>query len=173
MKIVFGDIAKETRFDEPVAAQDLDLGYSYRAHVEATVVACTASPVKGGVHIAGTFPYRATVPCSRCLAPASLAGEAGFSLTYYPTSAAPSEEEQEVTLEETEDVYTDEDGVTPEALVAQQLYLELPEKVLCREECRGLCLRCGADLNAGPCPCPPEGDDRWAGLNFLDDSKKE
>ena len=38
MKIVFGDIAKETRFDEPVAAQTLDLGYSYQAQVDATVV---------------------------------------------------------------------------------------------------------------------------------------
>jgi len=173
MKIVFGDIAKETRFDEPVAAQTLDLGYSYQADVEATVVACVAAPVKGGVHIAGSFPYRATIPCSRCLAPASVAGEAQFSLNFFPSSSAPDEEEQEVALEETEDIYTEEDSVTPEALVAQQLYLELPEKVLCREECRGLCLRCGADLNAGPCPCPPEGDERWGGLKSLDESKKE
>lgn len=173
MKIVFGDIAKETRFEEPVAAQTLDLGYSYEARIDATVVAITATPVKGGVHLAGAFPYRAALPCSRCLAPASLTGEARFSLNYYPASAAPGEEEQEIPLEETEDIYTEEDSVTPEALVAQQLYLELPEKVLCREECRGLCPRCGADLNAGPCPCPPEGDNRWKGLKSLDGSEKE
>jgi uncharacterized protein len=34
------------------------------------------------------------------------------------------------------------------------LLLELPMVPHCREDCRGLCLKCGADLNAGPCMCP-------------------
>lgn len=38
--------------------------------------------------------------------------------------------------------------------VRQMLLLALPMQFLCRENCRGLCLRCGANLNAGPCPCP-------------------
>lgn len=174
MKIVFGDIVKEIRFEEAVPAQELDLGASYTAEVEPTVLEVTAAPVTGGVHLAGSFPYRAKVPCCRCLEPVPVEGEAHFSLNFYPDSAAPpAEEDQEVPLEETEDVFTDEDGVTPESLVAQQLYLELPEKVLCREECRGLCPRCGADLNAGPCPCPPDADSRWTGLMDLRDRKKE
>ena len=32
--------------------------------------------------------------------------------------------------------------------------LALPTRPLCGEECRGLCPRCGANLNAGPCGCP-------------------
>ena len=32
--------------------------------------------------------------------------------------------------------------------------LALPTRPLCAEECRGLCPRCGANLNAGPCGCP-------------------
>ena len=37
----------------------------------------------------------------------------------------------------------------------ESLLLEIPMVPLCREDCRGLCPRCGADLNAGPCGCPP------------------
>lgn len=44
----------------------------------------------------------------------------------------------------------------------------LPMSVLCREECAGLCPRCGADLNAGPCDCTDdEMDPRWAALEEL------
>lgn len=36
----------------------------------------------------------------------------------------------------------------------EELLLELPISPRCREECRGLCPKCGADLNQGPCGCP-------------------
>ena len=48
--------------------------------------------------------------------------------------------------------------------------LALPVKPLCREECAGLCPRCGADRNAGACGCPePEGDSPFAVLKSLRD----
>jgi len=39
--------------------------------------------------------------------------------------------------------------------VREELILAVPEYVLCREDCRGMCPRCGVDLNAGPCDCTP------------------
>ncbi len=38
-------------------------------------------------------------------------------------------------------------------LAESAFFLELPTKVLCRDDCRGLCFRCGADLNRGECGC--------------------
>lgn len=52
----------------------------------------------------------------------------------------------------------------------EDILMLFPQRLLCREDCRGLCPRCGADLNEGPCQCedeaPPEGeeDDPWAAL---------
>lgn len=40
-------------------------------------------------------------------------------------------------------------------VVREMLLLETPMAPRCREDCRGLCLRCGADLNDGPCGCAP------------------
>ena len=37
--------------------------------------------------------------------------------------------------------------------VREELALAAPAFTLCREDCAGLCPRCGADLNAGPCSC--------------------
>jgi len=167
MKIVFREIAKETHFEEPVKAMAIDLGQDYAAHLEKTILEVTAAPVPGGCRVSGSFAYQAIVPCSRCLAEVPISGEARFRINYYPVSAAPLEEEAEIPLEETEDLYVDEDHVTGEELVAQQVYLELPEKVLCREDCRGICPRCGADLNGGPCGCPLETDHKWSRLMGL------
>ncbi|HYT05238.1 MAG TPA: DUF177 domain-containing protein [Gemmatimonadales bacterium] len=52
--------------------------------------------------------------------------------------------------------------------VREELVLAVPRWVVCRDECRGLCPRCGKDLNAGPCGCPPAPvDGRWAALASL------
>lgn len=44
---------------------------------------------------------------------------------------------------------------------------------LCSEDCKGLCSRCGADLNHGPCGCKPDVDPRLAALAQLLDDKAE
>src|SRR2546422_6619926 len=44
---------------------------------------------------------------------------------------------------------------------------------VCRDDCRGLCPRCGKDLNAGPCGCPPAEDQRWKGLAALKDKLRD
>ncbi len=56
--------------------------------------------------------------------------------------------------------------VTP--LVHDQTILALPTRPLCRDDCRGLCSRCGANLNTGPCGCPARAPDpRLAVLHDL------
>jgi len=48
--------------------------------------------------------------------------------------------------------------------VREQWLLAAPGFLECRPDCKGLCPRCGADLNAGPCDCPPATDARWDAL---------
>ncbi len=52
--------------------------------------------------------------------------------------------------------------------VRQFIMLAVPLKLLCREECAGLCHRCGSNLNRGKCSCKTEEiDPRWEGLHRL------
>jgi len=51
--------------------------------------------------------------------------------------------------------------------IREELVLAMPGFVECREDCRGLCPRCGTDLNTDTCTCEPEPDSRWAALEAL------
>ncbi len=60
-----------------------------------------------------------------------------------------------------------------DALAREDLLLDLPSKVLCREDCKGLCPQCGKNLNDGPCDCKEPVDPRLAGLlSLLDDDNQ-
>ena len=49
-------------------------------------------------------------------------------------------------------------------ILTTAVVLNMDSKLLCSEDCKGLCPKCGADLNLGPCDCKPEMDPRLAVL---------
>ena len=55
-------------------------------------------------------------------------------------------------------------------LVTEDIFLSLPSKFLCKEECKGVCPRCGKDLNMDSCSCEKEIDPRLAALKQLLDN---
>jgi uncharacterized protein len=54
-----------------------------------------------------------------------------------------------------------------EPMVRDAVVLSLPFSPLCRQDCLGLCPRCGRDRNLDECACGPETDPRWADLDQL------
>jgi uncharacterized metal-binding protein YceD (DUF177 family) len=47
-------------------------------------------------------------------------------------------------------------SVTIDPEIRDEILLDNPIRILCRSDCRGLCVFCGANLNEGPCDCKPE-----------------
>jgi uncharacterized protein len=78
--------------------------------------------------------------------------------------------------EEAEDYWLVEKGCVELEItdrVRETVLIALPRDPVCREDCRGLCPRCGADLNEGPCDCTTkEIDSRWGPLKELLEKKK-
>ncbi len=66
-------------------------------------------------------------------------------------------ERDELDRDELEYEFFDGETVQIDQLVAGQVFLALPFKVLCSEDCRGICPGCGADLNEEPCACERTG----------------
>lgn len=52
-------------------------------------------------------------------------------------------------------------------IVRTVFVLSMDSKLLCRDDCKGLCCRCGKNLNDGPCGCGKELDPRFAALQQL------
>ena len=75
---------------------------------------------------------------------------------------------------ETYEVAPDATAVDLTPAVREELFLSIPRYLECREDCRGLCPRCGKDLNAGPCGCAPDAvDPRWQALAALKDKFRD
>lgn len=73
---------------------------------------------------------------------------------------------------ESDEIVLLEDGKVDAGDLARTAFiLGMDSKTLCSEDCKGLCPRCGADLNLGPCSCQKEPDPRLAALATLLDKK--
>ena len=76
----------------------------------------------------------------------------------------------EMSNEENEDEWVfplEGDSADLDDIVRTVFVLNLDSKLLCREDCKGLCCRCGRNLNDGPCACQKELDPRFAALKQL------
>jgi uncharacterized protein len=120
--------------------------------------------------------YEQTLVCDRCLKPFTVPAGSEVELLLVVEEGGRGDAGDEVELQE-EDlgvVYLDSEELDPRPLLVDQLQLNVPMKPLCREDCQGLCPRCGADWNEGRCDCAEEGGDpRWAALAALRDRMPE
>ena len=110
---------------------------------------------------------RVKCTCARCLDPfaLTLSSEIQFSLKPRPDPNLASPQEVELAREDLETDYYEGEEVDLSPLVQDQALLTVPPKVICREDCRGLCPRCGKNLNRESCQCPAaEADPRFAAL---------
>ena len=76
----------------------------------------------------------------------------------------------ELSNEENEDEWVfplEGDSADLDDIVRTVFVLNLDSKLLCKEDCKGLCHRCGKNLNDGPCNCQKELDPRFAALKQL------
>ena len=108
--------------------------------------------------------------CARCLEPfaSALRSEIQVSLKPKPDPRLATPEEVELSREDLETDFYEGEEVDLSPLIQDQVLLTLPPKVICREDCRGLCQHCGKNLNRETCQCSgAEVDPRLAALkNF-------
>ncbi|MBQ7665241.1 MAG: DUF177 domain-containing protein [Synergistaceae bacterium] len=94
--------------------------------------------------------------CSRCLKPANLEISEKLMYLYYSHSAEGLDE-----LDDYMPVEVNNFGRVLDIMpqIEESIYTLLPAKMLCRDDCKGLCPECGADLNEVTCSCKKENID--------------
>ena len=106
------------------------------------------------VSLRGSVQSRAHLECVRCLRQLDLLLQAPLVL-YAERTGSTSREEQEQLERDDYMLFHDGRRLDLRETVRELLLLELPITPLCREDCPGLCPKCGADLSQGPCSCSP------------------
>jgi uncharacterized protein len=115
-------------------------------------VSCLITKTSGTVFIKGSFYGLIDICCSRCLDNSKLSIGSDFAYTLIPAKAEKSED-MELKPEELEISIYQGDFIDLTSIICEQIILQIPIKVLCSEECKGLCQHCGTNLNNASCNC--------------------
>lgn len=120
------------------------------------------------VHVSGHVQATLRLACGRCLEPFPWRLDQKLELFYLP-HRPDQEQEDEVELTERDMVvaYYQGHSIDLGEMVREQFYLTVPMKRLCKEDCKGLCPKCGANRNREACGCPAEVDERFSPLGRL------
>ena len=120
------------------------------------------------VFVNGHLDTRAQVECDRCLQTVEVPVNADFALEYITGSEYESSAVAELTEAEMSVAVFDGKAIDVDEIVKEQILLAVPTRMLCREECKGICPECGTDRNTGDCNCVTNDiDPRWAALKNL------
>ncbi|MFZ0663526.1 MAG: DUF177 domain-containing protein [Acidobacteriaceae bacterium] len=120
------------------------------------------------IRLQATWSDDFEVACARCLEPVRSALQGRFDLLFRPLGADAGSPERSISADEAEISYYQESGLLLEDVLREQVLLSLPTRTLCREDCKGLCPRCGCNLNSETCACDPAMvDPRWSALSDL------
>jgi len=150
----------QIRFEEspatfPVLAEMAETGEcEFAAPIK---TALSAMRIDDMIEVEGRIDTRVRLACGRCLNTFETPLSSHFALTYtHLTEDLPadtSQEEVELRAEDMGLVYFEGETIDLHEAIQEQIVMALPLRALCRPDCKGLCARCGHDLNDGVCGC--------------------
>ncbi len=108
------------------------------------------------------------MPCARCLETVSQRLDEHFDLLFRPSGVDAEGSEHSISTSDTEIGYYEGGRLAVEDVLREQVLLSLPARALCKQDCKGLCPRCGQNLNTEVCACDASpADARWTALADL------
>ena len=150
-------------FSTTVDLSDLCYGVSYPVS-EPVAAEGTVRNTAGVLEMTGTVETVLHGICDRC-------ATAFTRPVQYPLHAVLTTEPESDDFEDPWVFELQNDCADLDDIVTTTFVLNMDSKLLCSEDCKGLCSRCGANLNLGTCGCKPEPDPRFAALQQLLDKK--
>ena len=146
-------------FSTSVDLSDLCYGISYPV-TEPVVAEGVIRNTAGVLMMTGSIETTIHGTCDRCAS--DFDREINFPIDVVLVTELSNEENEDEWVFPLEGDSADLDDIVRTVFV-----LNLDSKLLCDEDCKGLCHRCGKNLNGGPCSCQKELDPRFAALKQL------
>ncbi|HSI89178.1 MAG TPA: DUF177 domain-containing protein [Pyrinomonadaceae bacterium] len=155
-------------FDAEIPASEFDGEIPGVEFKDGLRVAGQVEKQAGRIEVNGEISGKAAIDCTRCLESVDQQLSIPFEAVYVSADDFGEESDSEISGEDLKVDVLEGDSLDLAAIVREQVLLGLPAQTLCSEDCKGLCERCGANLNEGECKCGDDDiDPRWAALKGL------
>jgi uncharacterized protein len=166
MKIQVGGLSEGVHeYGFRITPAELGLPSEFRDGVD---IAATLEKTSRQLLLRASVSTTAEVECDRCVAPLRESLGSGYQMYYVWEES----EAERIDPSEVQVMLPGQTVIDMSDDVRQTVLLALPLKHVCREDCRGLCPRCGRNLNEGSCDCKDTPvDGRWDKLKELQNNK--
>jgi len=149
MKIVISEIPEEgidVEFNENITLESVKTASPLHAVLNIRTIGSE-------VVLNGMLEGEVELVCSRCLNAYTLRVRPQINVVYEPSEVINKEEHYKLKSDELDTGFYKNDTLDTDEVLVEQLLLSLPMKPLCSPECKGICPKCGADLNVLSCNC--------------------
>jgi uncharacterized protein len=154
----------ELSFDQP----DIDLEGELVTLEGVTHFSGETEKIGSRGRVRGEISTDVSFECTRCLEPIPRHLQIPFEAVFIDAAEEDTSSEKEVADEQLDESLVEDGRVDMAEVVREQILLAIPEQIFCRDDCRGLCAKCGANLNLIDCKCADDDiDPRWAALRNL------
>lgn len=145
---VFTSEGKVVRQSIPIEMEQFSCKNGEYEIVSKTPVSFTFSNLGvGKARVQGQAEVTLRMSCDRCLKPVDVVIPLDFEQEVFSPDVAEPESEEDDTP------FMEDYQLNVEELVNTEITVNLPMKVLCKADCKGICRQCGKDLNTGSCEC--------------------
>ena len=168
MKIIIPDI--------PPEGLEIDLNESIETE-------CVVSPLRAHLKIEktaseivihGNVMADIKLQCGRCMEDFSVNKNIPVEVVYHPIDEIRKEETHEIRNEELDTAFYEGEELDITELLKEQILLNIPMKPLCTDECLGMCIRCGTNLNKQKCNCViDKSEPRFSALKEILNKKSQ
>ena len=156
------------RVELSVDGKDLDIGHDQARLIAPVHFTGEVTGDSFRAKVTGKLSAEFEIDCTRCLEPVLYSSPIEFSSEFVSNEHFGSEGEHEIDPQSLSANALDEDHLDLVDVVREQVLLNIPEQVFCREDCKGLCETCGVNRNLHVCNCKIDSiDPRWSALKNL------
>ena len=174
MRILISEIISTDLKKENIAAEISGDAFIYQGDAypyldKAPLCLTIANEKSSKVHITGQGEVTLDIPCGRCLTsvPTRISFEIDELVDFEKIRAGSASDILDAP-------YIDDNVLDTDILIENTLLMHFPEKVLCSEDCKGLCPKCGTNLNISSCSCDTfVPDPRMAAIQDIFKKNKE